>query len=339
MKIVYVTGCLGFIGSYVTRLCLKRGWYVKGVDLCTYAANLDLLEEFCQYKNFSFLQSDINDIEIEPKFTPPKLFTRSRLKFRAKYLPGPSPSDITVTYTVMLDFAGAGPGNRSNRTYTAFIPAGQQYSDWSFESKGVDFWNTNILSAVQNNVAQSLNFLRIDLSNDNHLSMSSADPTQTIISCSANQAIFYPNWFFSGSVNDPVKTEYNFELKKGDLVRFASQSSQPSSFQQSLEYEIIEVYPPTGSNPVLAFKINKSIQDIARSSSISSNPMYYRIPHYIFSSKKEDETNIVINHIKNPGNTSPGITKNINLSQNVDDKLANIVSELKSKIFSTVLTS
>jgi dTDP-glucose 4,6-dehydratase len=63
MKIVYVTGCLGFIGSYVTRLCLERGWYVKGVDLCTYAANLDLLEEFYQYKNFSFLQSDINDIE------------------------------------------------------------------------------------------------------------------------------------------------------------------------------------------------------------------------------------------------------------------------------------
>jgi dTDP-glucose 4,6-dehydratase len=63
MKIVYVTGCLGFIGSYVTRLCLKKGWFVKGVDICTYAANLDLLEEFYQYKNFSFLQSDINDIE------------------------------------------------------------------------------------------------------------------------------------------------------------------------------------------------------------------------------------------------------------------------------------
>jgi dTDP-glucose 4,6-dehydratase len=63
MKIAYITGCLGFIGSYVTRMCLKRGWYVKGVDLCTYAANLDLLEEFSQYKNFSFLKSDINDIE------------------------------------------------------------------------------------------------------------------------------------------------------------------------------------------------------------------------------------------------------------------------------------
>ena len=63
MKIAYITGCLGFIGSYITRMCLKRGWYVKGVDLCTYAANLDLLEEFNQYKNFSFLKSDINDIE------------------------------------------------------------------------------------------------------------------------------------------------------------------------------------------------------------------------------------------------------------------------------------
>jgi dTDP-glucose 4,6-dehydratase len=62
-KIVYVTGCLGFIGSYVTRLCLQRGWYVKGVDKITYAANKDLLEEFQQYKNFSFVYSDINDLK------------------------------------------------------------------------------------------------------------------------------------------------------------------------------------------------------------------------------------------------------------------------------------
>ena len=48
-KIVYVTGCLGFIGSYVTRACLKRGWYVKGVDKITYAANKNLLNEFNKY--------------------------------------------------------------------------------------------------------------------------------------------------------------------------------------------------------------------------------------------------------------------------------------------------
>jgi dTDP-glucose 4,6-dehydratase len=61
-KIVYVTGCLGFIGSYVTRLCLEKGWYVKGVDKITYAANKNLLKEFEQYPNFSFVHCDINDL-------------------------------------------------------------------------------------------------------------------------------------------------------------------------------------------------------------------------------------------------------------------------------------
>jgi len=62
-KIVYITGCLGFIGSYVTRTCLQTGWYVKGVDKLTYAANNDLLEEFLEYDNFSFIKSDINDLK------------------------------------------------------------------------------------------------------------------------------------------------------------------------------------------------------------------------------------------------------------------------------------
>ena len=63
MKIVYVTGCLGFIGSYVTRLCLKRGWQVRGIDKCTYAANTDLLNEFNKYPNFTFEKIDINNLE------------------------------------------------------------------------------------------------------------------------------------------------------------------------------------------------------------------------------------------------------------------------------------
>jgi dTDP-glucose 4,6-dehydratase len=62
MKVVYVTGCLGFIGSYVTRACLEKGWYVKGIDKITYAANEELLWKFNDYENFSFIQCDINDI-------------------------------------------------------------------------------------------------------------------------------------------------------------------------------------------------------------------------------------------------------------------------------------
>jgi dTDP-glucose 4,6-dehydratase len=62
-KIVYVTGCLGFIGSYVTRACLNQGWYVCGVDKITYAANENLLHEWLKNKNFKFIESDINDLD------------------------------------------------------------------------------------------------------------------------------------------------------------------------------------------------------------------------------------------------------------------------------------
>jgi dTDP-glucose 4,6-dehydratase len=63
MRILYITGCLGFIGSYITRLCLEKGWYVKGVDKITYAANAELLNEFTKYPNFSFIRCDINDLK------------------------------------------------------------------------------------------------------------------------------------------------------------------------------------------------------------------------------------------------------------------------------------
>jgi len=59
MKIVYVTGCLGFIGAYVTRACLQKGWMVYGIDKCTYACSRELLNEFRAYDNFAFEQIDI----------------------------------------------------------------------------------------------------------------------------------------------------------------------------------------------------------------------------------------------------------------------------------------
>ena len=64
-KVVYVTGCFGFIGSYVTRACLEKGWYVRGIDKCTYASNEDLLFEFAEKygDRFTFEREDINDIK------------------------------------------------------------------------------------------------------------------------------------------------------------------------------------------------------------------------------------------------------------------------------------
>lgn len=62
VKIIYVLGCLGFIGRYVTKACLDRGWHVFGIDNETYAADITCLEKFSKYKNFKYLKKDINDI-------------------------------------------------------------------------------------------------------------------------------------------------------------------------------------------------------------------------------------------------------------------------------------
>lgn len=63
-KIVYVTGCLGFMGVHVTEECLRRGWYVIGVDKCTYASNDAWLNKWTMNfsDKFKFIKADINDL-------------------------------------------------------------------------------------------------------------------------------------------------------------------------------------------------------------------------------------------------------------------------------------
>ena len=51
------------MASYAVRKALARGWKVRGVDKLTYAANPQLLEEFCQHPNFEFEETDIKDLE------------------------------------------------------------------------------------------------------------------------------------------------------------------------------------------------------------------------------------------------------------------------------------
>jgi dTDP-glucose 4,6-dehydratase len=62
-KIVYVTGCLGFIGYHVTKRCLAEGYYVYGVDKQTYACNPQFLPELLKHPQFKYSDCDINDIE------------------------------------------------------------------------------------------------------------------------------------------------------------------------------------------------------------------------------------------------------------------------------------
>ena len=66
MKLVVITGCLGLIGSHVTRECLKKGWRVYGIDCCTYAANEEFLTDFHRSPNFTFVEKDIATLKYLP---------------------------------------------------------------------------------------------------------------------------------------------------------------------------------------------------------------------------------------------------------------------------------
>ena len=68
MKLVVITGCLGFIGSHVTRKCLDLGWKVYGIDSLTYASSPDLIDDFSyEYgDNFTYINEDIADLKYLP---------------------------------------------------------------------------------------------------------------------------------------------------------------------------------------------------------------------------------------------------------------------------------
>tara|TARA_Y100000310_G_scaffold345792_1_gene470015 strand:+ start:7071 stop:8012 length:942 start_codon:yes stop_codon:yes gene_type:complete len=59
MNSVMITGCAGFIGSYVTEEFLDAGYKVVGVDSLTYAGNKDNMSSFIDNPNFTFNQIDI----------------------------------------------------------------------------------------------------------------------------------------------------------------------------------------------------------------------------------------------------------------------------------------
>ena len=62
MKIAYVTGCLGFIGRHVTQLLLDKGYYVYGIDSCTYASDIRILDNWLCNPRFTFEKTNICEI-------------------------------------------------------------------------------------------------------------------------------------------------------------------------------------------------------------------------------------------------------------------------------------
>jgi hypothetical protein len=146
--------------------------------------------------------------------------------------------------------------------------------------------------------------------------------------------------FYFNGIDSSLPTygeaDYPFILNPGDLIRLYNTGSSAQGFSTLEEYEITSIHTPASTNDSMSFSLNKNI-DLGTIQSFSANSLTGSITRYIISRKIPDETNIVIDYQKRDGQTSAGVVKNTNLASDIDAKMANIVSDLKSKIFSTVL--
>ena len=65
MKKIIVTGGLGFIGSNLIELLLKKNYFVINIDKATYSSNFYNVKEFKNSKNYLFIKMDIKNIKLQ----------------------------------------------------------------------------------------------------------------------------------------------------------------------------------------------------------------------------------------------------------------------------------
>ena len=77
MKKIVVTGGLGFIGSNLIELLLKKNFFVINIDKITYSSNFYNTQEYKKSKNYKFIKCDIKDKKINhilTKYKPNCIF-------------------------------------------------------------------------------------------------------------------------------------------------------------------------------------------------------------------------------------------------------------------------
>ena len=134
-----------------------------------------------------------------------------------------------------------------------------------------------------------------------------------------------------------------FNPKVGDLIRLYNHDAEKFPYSPSFEREIIKITEPqssnigSGSNGTGGYQ-NRLVLEL-NSSNISSQACANtpsgldigQILNFIILSKTPDETNIIINHDKRPGQTSAGILLPTNVSPELKKEAGNIIKDLKSQ--------
>ena len=110
MKKVIVTGGLGFIGSNLIKLLLKKNYYVVNVDKVSYSSNKYNVKEYDNNKNYKFIRIDINNkklTKIFKRYKPMGVFNLAAETHVDRSIDNPSnfiKSNIVGTFNLLESF-------------------------------------------------------------------------------------------------------------------------------------------------------------------------------------------------------------------------------------------
>jgi len=119
MKKIIVTGGLGFIGSNLIDLLLKKKFYVINIDKATYSSNLYNVKEFKKSKRYKYIKLDIKDKKINQvfsKYKPVGIFNLAAETHVDRSIDNPDSfiqSNIVGVYNLLESFKNYSKKNKS----------------------------------------------------------------------------------------------------------------------------------------------------------------------------------------------------------------------------------
>ena len=132
MKNIIVTGGLGFIGSNLIDLLIKKKFFVINIDKATYSSNFYNVKDFKNSKKYKFIRLDIKDKRIKNilfKYKPSGIFNLAAETHVDRSIDNPGSfiqTNIVAVYNLLENFRNF---TRKNKCKLIHISTDEVYGD------------------------------------------------------------------------------------------------------------------------------------------------------------------------------------------------------------------